>query len=169
MLPTSLFFKCYVVLWPSLKKSLPHPIDLRNQSRTPDFVVENTLTIRRAQLGFNCTRPQPKHWSPLNHASGQVVIERWALVAWVGALAAIEGSYTSSLISKHGDVVIWMVCAQLPQSSCVCSSCQSKVAYQYMETSGGVDTHDFIPNFAVSGIVIQLLMPVARWLGEKHM
>lgn len=90
------------------------------------------------------------------------MIERRPLVAWVGALAAIEGSYTSSLISKHGDVVIWMVCDQLPQSSCVCSSCQSKVACQCMETSGGVDTHDFIPNFAISGIVIQLLMPVAR-------
>jgi len=124
-------------------------------------MVGNTLTISLAQVGFNCTRQQRRHWSPLSCTSGQGVTERWALVAWVGAPWAREGSYTPSLITKPcnqlHDVVIWTECDQLPQSSWGCSSCQSKVAYQRTATSGGVDIHDF-----VSGVVTQALVPVAR-------
>lgn len=80
---------------------------------------------------------------------------------WVGTLQATEGSCTSSLTTKHGDIVIRMVCDQLSQSFCACSSSQSKVAYQRTATSGVVDIHNFIPNFAISGVVIQILVPVA--------
>lgn len=155
MLPTSLFLKCYVVLWPSLKKPLLHPIELRNQSRTPSFMVGSALSISLAQVGFNRTCQQPKHWTPLNYASAQGVIERWALVAWVGALPAIQGSYTSSLITKHGDVVIWRPCDQLTQSSCGCSSYESKVACQCTATS-------VLSTFTISFQILQYLALLFR-------
>lgn len=63
------FMKCYVVSWPSLKKLLLHPIDLRNQSRTLDFVFGNIVSL--GQVGFNCTHQQLKQWSPLNYGPGQ--------------------------------------------------------------------------------------------------
>lgn len=166
MLPTSLL-KCCVMLWPSAKKPLLHPIDLRNQSRTPDFMVGKPLSISLAQMGFNFTHQQPKHWRPLDYASGQGMVERQALVALVGVLPVIEGSYTFSRITKDLGVAIWTVCDQLPQSSCRWSSCQSRVACQ-CTAACGADLHDFTPKFAISGVVIQVLVPVAGDQGGKH-
>lgn len=144
-----------------------NPTDLRNQSRTPDFMIGKPLTISLAQMGFKCTHQQPKHWRPVNYASGQGVIERQALVALVGVLPVLEGSYTSSRITKDGEVAIWNVCDQLPQSSCRWSVCQSRVACQ-CTTACGADLHDFTPKFAISDVVIQVLVPVAGDQGRKH-
>lgn len=88
--------------------------------------------------------------------------EQQTPVGWVGVLLAIVGSRTPRPVTKHGGVVIRMVCDQQPQSSCGCSRYESKVACSCTATSGFVDSHDFIANFAVPGIVIRVLVPVAR-------
>lgn len=147
---------------------------------------ETTSPLYRPQKPGQNTRPH--HWKHNNHQPGTS-----GLQLYPSATQALEPSQLHFRAGCDRTDSCWLGgcgpghSGQLHTQTCnqtwgcsnmdgvwptatkfLCSRYQSKVACSCTATSGFVDSHDFIAKFAVPGIVIHVLVPVARWLGKTH-